>query len=402
MKFPESNTLELELTSKCTIKCPNCPRTFQADKRHLWDNGHIDADKLIDFLKLLPVTKILLTGAYGDGLYHPHLVKTLKAIKEANINFMMDTNGSYRKAKDWEQIADLMTNSDLITFSLDGTPENFTKYRVNADWPSIKVGTEILAKQNRRIKWKYIVFKYNSSYNDMKTAFDIANEIGFTYFELIDTHRAPVGQLVNKKEFNQSLDQLELYVNDLKSGPDSWKTKVTDLTINITPRTAVLAKRKKEEPKPKYIWNKEAGAELTKIKQSNAIDIVKLPEGSKAKRSYGTLPLAKDEVDIVQTENVYPQCMNVKNYANFISSEGLFLPCCFMRVDQQWTFDQAGITKQDAESMSIYKNTYKEIINGPAFKKIMDNFENMEMCKRICSKKTVTRVEKDISNKSNN
>ena len=81
----------------------------------------------------------------------------------------------------------------------------------------------------------------------MKTAFDIANEIGFTYFELIDTHRAPVGQLVNKKEFNQSLDQLELYVNDLKSGPDSWKTKVTDLTINITPRTAVLAKRKKEE-----------------------------------------------------------------------------------------------------------------------------------------------------------
>ena len=69
MQFPKSKRVELELTSKCTIKCPNCPRTYQADNRHLWDNGHIDADKLIDFLKLLPIDYVQLTGAYGDPIY---------------------------------------------------------------------------------------------------------------------------------------------------------------------------------------------------------------------------------------------------------------------------------------------------------------------------------------------
>ena len=388
MQFPESNTLELELTSKCTVKCPNCPRTFQSHLRHLWDNGNIDDVKLIEFIKTTALNKIILTGAYGDGIYHPQLVKTLQAIKDANITFSMDTNGSYRKPSDWEQIAELMTKDDQITFSIDGTPENFTQYRVNADWPSIKVGAEILAKKNRNIKWKYIVFKYNCSYEDMKLAYDTANEIGFTEFELIDTHRAPVGQLVDKEVMNKSLDDLEIYVQDLKDkiGPNLWKTKLTKLKISITPRTAILQKVKQQTVK----WNKPKGPELS----NKEVEIIKLPAGSKQERNYSKIPEAKKEV--FETENVYPQCMNVKNYANFISSEGLFLPCCFMRVDQQWTFDQAGITPQDVESMNIYKHTYKEVINGSGFKKIMDNFENMEMCRRICGKKkAIKRVERD-------
>ena len=154
MQFPETEILELELTSKCTVKCPNCPRTFQADKRHLWDNGHIDADKLIEFLKTMPIRRVLLTGAYGDGLYHPHLIKAIKAIKEAEATFHFDTNGSYRKPKDWEQIRDMMTLDDTVTFSLDGTPENFTQYRVNADWPTIEAGAKILGEAKRIIIWK--------------------------------------------------------------------------------------------------------------------------------------------------------------------------------------------------------------------------------------------------------
>ena len=51
MKFPISNKVELELTSKCTIKWPNCPRTYQANRRHEWDNGNIKEDELIEFLK---------------------------------------------------------------------------------------------------------------------------------------------------------------------------------------------------------------------------------------------------------------------------------------------------------------------------------------------------------------
>ena len=120
-----------------------------------------------------------------------------------------------------------------------------------------------------------------------------------------------------------------------------------------------------------------------------------MPEDTKETRPYGYIPEVDDEADIVETKNVYPQCMNVKDYPHFITSEGLFLPCCFMRVDQQNWFDQLGITKQDIESMSIYKHTHEEIINGPAFKKIMNNFENLELCRMTCGKKSIARSEKD-------
>jgi hypothetical protein len=81
--------------------------------------------------------------------------------------------------------------------------------------------------------------------------------------------------------------------------------------------------------------------------------------------------------------------MNIDNYTNFISSEGLFLPCCFLRVDQKNNFKEAGITDKDIKSMSIYENTRDEIISGVAFSKIMNNFENMTICKRICPKSKV-------------
>ena len=374
MQFPKTDRIELELTSKCTIKCPNCPRTFQQHERHLWDNGHIDSDKLLEFFKTMSLKKVVLTGAYGDGIYHPKLVETLQAIKASGLHFSMDTNGSYRKEQDWQAIAEIMDDKDEITFSIDGTPENFTQYRVNADWPSIKLGAEILAKYNKRIKWKYIVFKYNCSFEDMKTAYDTARAIGFTSFEIIDTHRAPIGQLVDKSVFNESLDRLELYVEGLEN--------TTELIIGVTPRTAILSVKKK---------NQNQDIDQDSIEN---LDVVKLPEGSKQRKNYNKIPVAKEK-EIYETENIYPSCMNVDSYMNFISSEGLYMPCCFMRVSQHEQVSDFELTKEDLDSMSIYNHTYEEIINGPAYKKIMSNFEKSQMCHRICGKKKAQRRERD-------
>jgi len=63
------------------------------------------------------------------------------------------------------------------------------------------------------------------------------------------------------------------------------------------------------------------------------------------------------------------------------------------RLNQQVWFDSAGITEEDIDSMSIYKHDYKTVISGSGFKKIMNNFENIGICKRICSKKKIQRRE---------
>ena len=399
-QFPTSNKVELELTSKCTIKCPNCPRTYQADRRHEWDNGNIKEDELIAFLQSTGTNDFRLTGAYGDALYHPQLIKVLKAIKSLpGGRFMFDTNGSYRKKEDWDEIGKLMTKMDFIVFSIDGTPDNFTNYRINADWPSIKIGVETLVSHGARLRWKYIVFKYNQDFETMKEAYDTAKELGFYQFVVVHTHRTPPGMLASKEDFDINLTKLEEYVyNKTKEAfayyGNEYRNHITKLKIAITPRTSQFKMKD-------IIENKSPEAHNLRIKDktTKTIDIenkpvvtnnLKNPPGRafRERDKFATMPITFKK-ETVETESVYPQCMNMDNYTNFISSEGLFLPCCFLRVDQKKNFEEAGITQEDIKSMSIYENTRDEIISGVAFKKIMNNFENMTICKRICPKSKV-------------
>lgn len=396
-QFPISNKIELELTSKCTIKCPNCPRTYQAHRRKEWDNGNINEEHLIDFLHSIKAYDFRLAGAYGDALYHPQLIKVIRAIKSLpNGRFIFDTNGSYRKKEDWDEIGKLMTREDFIVFSIDGTPENFTKYRVNADWPSIELGAKTLASYGARLRWKYIVFKYNQSFEDMKLAYDTARSLGFFQFVVVHTHRAPPDMLASKEEFDKNLTKLEEYVHNKTVealayyGDPEYHKHITRLKIAITPRTSQFKVKEIIENKEPEAHNLRMKDKTTKVIDIQNKPVVKdnLKQKDRPQNKFAQMPI-KFRKEAVETESVFPQCMNMENYTNFISSEGLYLPCCFMRVDQKKNFEEAGITEEEVKSMSIYENTRDDIISGVAFKKIMNNFENITICKRICPKSKV-------------
>ena len=378
MKFSKSFKVELELTSKCVLLCPNCPRTYQAHMRRVWDNGHVDHEKLLEFLKTSEYKRFQLGGAYGDGLYHPHLVTTLKAIKEAGASFNFDTNGSRRPEADWKELAKMMTWKDCVIFSIDGTPDNFTQYRVNADWESIEMGARIIAQGGGRARWKYIVFKYNQTFEDMKTAYDKAYEMGMQEFVIVHTHRAEKGQLANKADFDDNLVKLEEYVWNMEH------LNKPKLSVAVTPRTSVFKSKSIIENTEKNAHVKmETDKVVKKFAQANDVKTEELGKTNiNVNRKFQRIPQLKKE--LVHTEKVSPQCINIEGHSNFISSEGLFLPCCYMRVGQQEHFDHAGITKEDEKSLSIYNNTYDEIIEGVAIKKIMSNFDKVELCARRC------------------
>lgn len=378
--FPETRTIELELTSKCTVKCPSCPRELQKDVRNLWDNGNVDSDKLIDFIHDTHVNLWVLAGAYGDGLYHPQLVEVITAIKESGSHFTFDTNGSYRKKEDWEQIARLMDRQDKVIFSVDGSPDNFTQYRVNADWKTIQVGMKTLAEYKCKTTWKYIVFKYNQSYECMRDAYEKAIENGIFQFAIVHTHRAPEHMLADKEEFDENLCKLEEYAYlRLQQAKDARSTMPPKLKIQITPRTNVF----KVQDINKRINNVTVP---TTAPQSDVVTKT-VQQPVRQKRIFAeTKTVAREPFE---TESLFPQCMNVNNYANFVSSEGYYLPCCFMRVGQQKNLSQAGLDEEDMKSLSIYNYSREQIINGPGYQKIMRNFENMEVCHNTCSKSRV-------------
>lgn len=131
--------------------------------------------------------KINLCGNYGDPIYHPEFYDLVGQLKQRGCSIKIDTNGSYRSTEWWQQLVTLFDSTDTVVFSVDGTPENFTNYRINADWPSIERAMRICAQSSARTVWKYIVFSYNQ--DDIETVDQLRSQLGLTELEIRHSDR---------------------------------------------------------------------------------------------------------------------------------------------------------------------------------------------------------------------
>jgi len=185
----EFNGLHIELTNKCTLKCPRCSRTESIEQfPKAWKNKSIDVSALKDFLDVdLTGKQINLCGNYGDPIYHDGLTDMVKFLKANGATINIATNGSYRTAEWWEELAQALTIDDAVTFAIDGTPDNFTRYRINADWASMMEGILVMAKSPARMRWQYILFSYNLDTVD--EARQLSEDLGFNEFFTMDSGR---------------------------------------------------------------------------------------------------------------------------------------------------------------------------------------------------------------------
>lgn len=179
----------IEPTNICTLKCAGCSRTrFINQWPQHWKNQILDIDKVLNFLDIeLVGKKILLSGNYGDPIYHPDFVDFVAKLKQRGAHIFLITNGSYRSESWWNDLCSLLDYQDCVQFSIDGTPENFTKYRINADWHSIEQAIKICVSASNRTEWKYIPFKYNQDTIDQ--ARHLSQQLGFDDFVLNPSDR---------------------------------------------------------------------------------------------------------------------------------------------------------------------------------------------------------------------
>jgi len=176
--------LHIEPTNICTLKCSGCSRTqFINQWPQHWKNHNLDIDALTKFLDVdLSGCVIKLCGNYGDPIYHPEMLELVQWFKSKQSHLAITTNGSYKKQQWWEQLSNLLDSEDIVRFSIDGTPENFTQYRENADWPSIKEGIEVMSKSKCHTVWKYIPFAFNQ--NDIDAVKNLSQQLGIKQFQV--------------------------------------------------------------------------------------------------------------------------------------------------------------------------------------------------------------------------
>ena len=180
--------LHVEVTNRCTLECPACPRTIwkevikkPVNKSDLSINAF---EKFMDCDAGQKVKTLLLCGDYGDCIYYPDLFNFIKRFRHKKFDFR--TNGSHRTKEFWLRLTQLVTSDDTITFGIDGLEDTNHLYRKNSNWASIMTAVDIMIKSPAHVKWQTIAFAFNQdSLQDIKT---FAESKGAEFF-VRKTHR---------------------------------------------------------------------------------------------------------------------------------------------------------------------------------------------------------------------
>lgn len=180
-------TIHIEPSSRCTIACPQCPRTEYISRIHSKD---CDIPAMVAACR--GYDDVLMCGNHGDPIYHRDFHSLVKALRNdcSDRSIRIITNGAFRGQQWWETTADLLRHDrDSISFSIDGLPYNNHLYRINSDWSSIEIAIKTLQRVNPtlRLAWKWIVFKHNE--NDALAAISLARELGMDRFTLVSSAR---------------------------------------------------------------------------------------------------------------------------------------------------------------------------------------------------------------------
>lgn len=214
----------IETTNICTLKCPRCSRTKFIEKfPNKWKNQQLNLEHLKGFIDIPIKGKILsLCGDYGDPIYYDRLFDLVSWIKQHGAIVSLHTNGSYKTQNWWQQLTSYLDKNDTVVFAIDGLPENFTSYRINADWESILLGINETTKVTKTV-WQYIPFSYNV--DNISAAEQLSRSLGFTEFKLLQSSR-----------WDSADDPLRPNVNFINQKDKEIKFKQNNRADEISPR----------------------------------------------------------------------------------------------------------------------------------------------------------------------
>ena len=267
----------IEISSKCTLRCPRCPRSESPDSLV---NTELDLEFFKknftpEFIKT-NIERITFCGDDGDPIYAHDLIPVIKYFKSIKpVSFTIITNGSHKKKEFWAELATTLTDIDSVHFSIDGYDNDSNNlYRVNSDWDSIMLGAKILRRMsNCYMFWSTIYFKFNQNHTDKIS--EIARKIGFDFLQFTKSTKF--------RQFNERYPE----VDDLQ--PDEGY-----LSSDSTYQRKIIS--------------------LSNRRYTNKFDI--------------TNKLHFDKTVVIK-DSVFPLChTGIKG--TYINSQGYFYPCCWV------------------------------------------------------------------------
>ena len=227
-------TLHLEITSRCQASCPMCARNIQGGVENPFMTvTEISLEQFkewfpINFIKQLD--RVYMCGNLGDPIIAKDTLEIFEYIRLANptITLSMNTNGSARTAKWWEELARLNV---AVRFGIDGLARSHVLYRVGTDWQKIIDNAVVFIRAGGHAVWDMLVFDHNK--DEVNECRNLANKLGFKSFYSKNTSRF-------HGDYLSVLD---------KTGKTTHKLYATDKSKTIAIKVADYASKPSEEKK---------------------------------------------------------------------------------------------------------------------------------------------------------
>ena len=399
--IPRTRTLEVELSTKCTLSCSECPRVTHKSTITQWNAGFLKTKPFLDNIDDKFNDSFIFSGAYGDPIYHPDFADILHTIvnKPLNPRVEIETNGGYISEEKYHKIGQAISSNSKnrvrLTMSIDGSLDNFTQYRINGDRKGTEAGLRILPEYGVHVNWKFISFDYNTNPETLKQIYDTASRYGIERVTLMHSARATPDSYVSVEQFITAVDQLKEYRNNVRTNfkpvielgvapvyresfPEA--RPITTHPFFMRPIRTVLDKNK--QPTDNFIQP-----------NSNTISYDNPYGKSKINEIIDPLTTRRFSPDLPAQDSpkwknkVLPRCL-YKNHQNFIGGDGVYLPCCWLHSNGPESKEYIKtLIGNSFDELSIYQNTFDEIVNSNSWKKLSDNFTNIDICSKKCPSK---------------
>ena len=204
----DNKSVEIELTTKCTIACPACPRTYRRKRGdRTWDTGHLDKNIVYKTFDSPNFQNIRFVGSFGDCIYHPDFIEIARRACDSDKKIRFETNGSHRKPKFWKQLSELpWPKRKEFRFAIDGLEDTNHIYRKNSVWKDIVMAVETLAsgKQKPKLIWQMLVFPYNE--HQVEQAQALSKELGFDEFHYSKSLRKYMPKWFENEQERKNID----------------------------------------------------------------------------------------------------------------------------------------------------------------------------------------------------
>jgi len=172
------NIFQLEVTSKCNLKCIMCPRVSIPRQ---WSSGNMSMDIFKRVSEYFHYSRVVYLSGWGEPLLHEKILDMIRLAKEAGCIVGFTTNGMLLTEHLSREL--LKLKLDMLAFSIDGaTPQTYESIRVGGKFDQLieNIKTLSMLKRKARSKKPEVIITFlmmKKNINELPSVVDLAHEL---------------------------------------------------------------------------------------------------------------------------------------------------------------------------------------------------------------------------------